>query len=117
MQELKVQSQSQATKMEQMGAIIEKNDDMKIVLNANLMTEQNKILKTQVNSMHRQIDQKDNEIEGLLSKLAQMEKKMVLVQKDVQQSQLMSRINKEAGVSQDQINNLIMPFATAGGQI
>lgn len=39
-----------------MSAIIEKNDDMKTVLNANLMTEQNKILKTQVGSMHRQLD-------------------------------------------------------------
>jgi BioD-like phosphotransacetylase family protein len=36
-----------------MNGIIDKNDDMKTVLNANLMTEQNKILKTQVNSMHR----------------------------------------------------------------
>ena len=29
----------------------------------------------------------------------------------------MSKINKEAGVSQDQINQIIMPFATSGGQI
>jgi BioD-like phosphotransacetylase family protein len=57
--------QSSSNKLEQMGSIIEKNDDMKTVLNANLMSEQNKILKTQVSSMHRQIDSKDNEIEGL----------------------------------------------------
>ena len=42
---------------------------------------------------------------------------MVLVQRDNQQAQLMDKINKEAGMSQDKIQSLIMPFQTSSGQI
>jgi hypothetical protein len=83
MQELKVAIQNQQTEILRMTQIIEKDEEMKNVLNANQMIELNKVLKTQVNSMRRQLDQKDAEIDGLQNKMAAMEKKMVLVQKDV----------------------------------
>lgn len=51
-----------------MAAIIDQNEDMKNVLNANLMVEQNKALRNQVTAMHRQLNTKDEEIEKLQQK-------------------------------------------------
>ena len=48
-----------------MNSIIEQNVDMKNVLNANLMIEQNKVYKNQVTAMHRQLNSKDHEIDKL----------------------------------------------------
>lgn len=49
-------------------------------MNVALITEQNKILKNQVLQMHRQITQKDAEIDKLQMQVANSEKKMVLIQ-------------------------------------
>lgn len=55
-------------KIDKMAAIIDQNEDMKNVLNANLMVEQNKALRNQLTAMHRQLNTKDEEIEKLQQK-------------------------------------------------
>lgn len=44
-----------------------------------MVQEQNKIFKNQVMTMHRQINQKDAEMEKMQNRIAQFEKRMVLI--------------------------------------
>ena len=74
---------------------------MKELANMSMVQEQNKIFKNQVMTMHRQINQKDAEIEKMQNRIAQFEKRMVLIQKNAQQSVLVAKLNKEVGVSED----------------
>ena len=42
---------------------------------------------------------------------------MILIKQNAQQAQLVQKINQEAGVNDDQIKSLMMPFQTGSGQI
>ncbi len=53
------------------------------------------------------------EIDKLQSIVQQYEKKMVMMQKDASQAQLTMKMSQEMGVSQNQINSIINPFAAA----
>lgn len=59
--------------------IVDSNGNMKELANMSMVQEQNKIFKNQVMTMHRQINQKDAEIEKMQTRIAQFEKRMVLI--------------------------------------
>ena len=80
-----------------------------------MLLEQNKLLKQQTMTMHRQISQKDEEIDKMQTKIAQFEKRLVLIQKNAQQTALVAKLNKEVGVSEDQMKSLMMPFSNNNG--
>lgn len=110
-----LENQKLIQKMAEMQKIIESNGSMKELQNLAMIVEQNKLYKTQVMTMHRQINQKDTEIDKMQTKIAQYEKRMVLIQKNAQQSALVQKMTSEAGVSNDAIKSLIMPFTNNSG--
>lgn len=59
--------------------IVDSNGNMKELANMSMVQEQNKIFKNQVMTMHRQINQKDAELEKMQTRIAQFEKRMVLI--------------------------------------
>lgn len=98
-----LENQKQQEKIEQQTKVIDSHQEIKSVMNVALIQEQNKMLKNQVLQMHRQINSKDNEIDKLQNQVQNFEKKMVLVQKNAQQLQLVQKINQDMGVSNDQL--------------
>lgn len=65
--------------IEKLVKIIDANGDMKQVLNSEILQEQNKLCKNQVANMHKQLSQKDQEMDRLNQKIQQQEKRLAII--------------------------------------
>ena len=64
-----------------MQSIIEKDENMNNLFNTNLILDQTKLQKNQITALHRQLEQKDEEINRHQTRIQQYEKRLVLIQK------------------------------------
>ena len=76
-----------------MDRVLESNLDKRTVFeteNKNkILNEKNKVLLTEVQNLRKDYDHKENELEKALAKAAQLEKKLVLQQRFLQQQQIL----------------------------
>lgn len=64
------------------------DDGVKSAAHAEILLEQNKVLKSQVSTLHRQANMKDIELSQAQAKVQDYEKRFVLLQKNAKDAQL-----------------------------
>lgn len=94
---------------EQIDKIIENNVDKRAIYDLekkfSLLQEKNRALYAEVINSRKQLESKDAEMEKAQLKASQLEKKLVLAQRQIQQQQVMI---KSAGAPQ--VSQYVMPF-------
>ena len=96
-----------------MEKLLNSDQNAKTAYNTELIIDQNKLLKNRLDQVYKQSIQKDQEISILTSRQADYEKRIVLLQKQAKDSKLLRQMNEDAGINQNHIKSLMMPFSSS----